>query len=235
MKKGILYTIIGIIALIIIALVLLRIFACPILSKTLTDDFGVKTTIEKLSLSTKKASFSEIVMQNPPKSKSKEALSCEIVTVSYSLSELLGKKLTIDEIDIKNLHLGIELYDKKGKSNNWSKIMALSPPAEKQKKQPSQKQWLIKKMSIKDINVTLTQSNGKTKKLMKIPLMEFNNLSNETGFPIDEIETAIIKEILKQVFLKQGLNFLLETLDPIKMIPDFVPIPFFNKKPSPAN
>ena len=55
-----------------------------------------------------------------------------------------------------------------------------------------------------------------------IEKLEFYNISDETGFPIEEVEKAIAHAILKSVFQKFNLLHLIQA--PVKIIEKVIPI-----------
>ena len=70
------------------------------------------------------------------------------------------------------------------------------------------------------------QPNGQVKRYPTIPSMEFHNISDETGFPVSEIEKAIFNQVLKNLYQQLDLQNTLKQLIPGG---NYIPkIPFFN-------
>lgn len=158
---------------------------------------------------------------NPSGSQTKTAFTSEQITIQATPRMVfLGHPMVIDEISIRDIFVGIELYDTAGQTSNWSKILSQQEGREKGKRG-----YLIRKLVIENLNVELTQSNGKSKRFPTIDQMVFYNISDETGFPIEEIEKAIFKMVMMDIFKKFGLDQLKQTLAPIKSA--IKTIPFF--------
>ena len=121
--------------------------------------------------------------------------------------------MTIDEIVVRDIFVGVEFYDSKQKESNWNYILATDEKKEKK----GEKDYLIRKLVLYNLTVQVTQSNGQVKRYPTIPKMEFYNISSETGFPIDQIEKAIFNLVLKDLFKKLNLDQILK--DQLQKVP----------------
>lgn len=126
--------------------------------------------------------------------------------------------MTIDSMTLSNNIIGVEFYNSSGTSNNWTRIMETPSKSKKE----THRKYLIKKLTMNNITVVLTKQNGQKQTFPTIDKLEFYNISDETGFPIDELEKAIANEVLKSVFGKFNIMHLLKT--PVNIIKKVVPI-----------
>ena len=91
-------------------------------------------------------------------------------------------------------------------------------------KKETKRKYLIKKLTLYNITVILTKADGQKETFPTIDKLEFYNITDETGFPIDEIEKAIAQAILKSVLGKFKLLHLLENAPGVNLIKKVIPI-----------
>ncbi len=185
----------------------------------LTKDFGVPVTIENITYSKNNLDIKNFDVSNPKGSQTKTALIAKNINISASLEEIKGDVLTVNSITLDNLMIGIEFYNSDGSKNNWATIMGMPPAKQKGKK----RKYLIKTLTLNNIGVTLTKKDGTKQTFPTIKKIEFHNISDETGFPIDEIEKAIAHAILKSIFQQFNLENLLKTINPANIIKKAIP------------
>lgn len=224
--KKFLYIILIIILCCVLAFFLVWINKANITAHFLSKEFHTDVTIENMGYKPGKWFIHDLHIQNPPRSKNNTAFLSEKIEIDAQLKKVFGPVMTIDKIDVLKITLGIELYNKEGTKNNWSKI--LFSPDEKvdykhsnntPKKKTSNKKYLIKNLTLRNITIILTDSTGKTKTLGPIKKMEFKNISDESGLPISELEDVIFKMILKSVIIEFSLENLFKLTDPSNLIP----------------
>lgn len=223
MKK--LFAIIGVLlSLVIIAVVVIWMSKTRIAQRTLQKQLGVPVRIEKLSIDTEETEIKKIHIGNPKGSKTKTAFASDKILIEYSLRQLFSDPLTIDTIELDNAFVGIEFYGSGEADTNWTRILNHQPKRKKQK----QSDYMIRNVYINNLTVSVTSPNGKTKVYPTISQLEFHDISNESGLPIDEIEKAIFKLVLKSAIEKYGLKSILKSVNPQNL--PFNLIPFLNKK-----
>jgi hypothetical protein len=235
--KKFFYIIIAIIIIFIIAIGIMILNKRAILQTVLSKELGVKVKIEKVLLSTKNFSMLGLHIFNPKSFSEPKALDCKKFSMDYTLEELTGKRLTINDITIDDIDLNV-IMTGKGSDNNWSQITAQNQPKEKPSKssEKDEKQYLIRKMTINNLSLALIDANGKIRKFPTLSQLTFTNISNESGFPISDIESAIINQIIKDALLKHGLNTILDTIkNPTAPIEKLLPFDIFNSSKAPTN
>ena len=117
--------------------------------------------------------------------------------------------MVIEAIDIADINIGLEYYDASKNVTNWDKILE----EKKKGKEKSDRNYLIKKLTLTNLTVTTTDYQGKTTRYPMIKQMVFYNISDETGFPIEEIEKAIFDIVLKKVLREYGIKALQQAIE----------------------
>jgi hypothetical protein len=206
------------------AATLLWTFRESVAAHMLSRKLHVPVTIQTLDLTKTSAEMAHLWIGNPPHSKSSAAFTAERLAIGATLSEVLGSPLTIDAIEIDNIFIGIEIYGHKN-DTNWSYIL------KEDRASTSKKDYLIRKLSFRNLTVEVTGADGRTKRYPTIQHMEFRNISSQTGFPLSEIEKAIFNLMMKDLFKKLNLDQLIDSLNPLlpASSPVKIPNPFKSK------
>jgi len=224
--KKIIYIIIIIVAVICIALGILWHNRAKLLSHILSKSFHITVIIEKVVLTRDSLVLINFEVKNPLGSQTESAFSAEAIEIKATIKELLQKRLTVESIAIKNIVLGVEFYVNSGQDNNWRRIMLADEDIGKD----SSRQYLIKKLTLDNLQVYLIKPYGRIIKFPIIPHLEFYNINNETGFPINRIEKALFNVVLRSIFQQFGLGNLIQTLNPFSLIPKILEFPFSKKE-----
>ena len=180
-----------------------------VVAKILQSHLGVPVYLSSLDLTTTNAVFNQLIIGNPPRFHSPSAFSARVIGVISTIPQIRGNPLIIDEIDMSDLLITIEKSPNKD-TTNWKEIL-------KQKSKPSDRHYLIRTLTLRNLTVQVVNADGSRKKYPTLDYMEFHNISDETGFPISEIEKAIFNRIIQDVFQKFD--------DIQKMFNPFIPNP----------
>lgn len=182
------------------------------LAETASKKLGVGVSIGSMGLTPSNISVSNIEIANIPKSILPKAFSCGSLNVSAPLTNYLKDDIVVDEISLDRVYLGLEFKNSKGATGNWTQIMgnlqktmAAEKPASPKEKTTT---LLIKKLILTNINtdVVYVEEGGKVIHLPMIASIELNNISSEGAFPIDQLMGSVLGQMLKQVFIKQNLQ-----------------------------
>jgi hypothetical protein len=175
-------------------------------SHFISKQLHAPVAMDKLDITKNQATLSNFWIGNPPGFKTKTAFASDTIQIDATYRELTGDVLTINQIELSQIFVGVEMY--KGKDNNWSRIA-------KKDAEPTKKgrDYLIRTLILNNLTVRMTQADGSVKTYPTIPRMVFYNISSQTGFPISEIEKAIFNLIIQDLFKKLNLD-LLDTLNP---------------------
>ncbi len=204
-------------------------------AQELSQKFKVPVQIDSFGIGWGKIDAKKITVGNPPGSILAKALAVDEVDVLAPFTRYLNQKIVIDEIDLKNVYLGLEFDSASGTSGNWTRIMGnlqqsmgMDTNSKVQKKQKkgqqatapsgSKQSVLIHRIVLTniDVDVVYRKEGGKIKRLPRIPRMELTEISSEGGVPMDQILNSVLGEMLKQVFIKENLK---------NMIQDFMNTP----------
>lgn len=197
-----------------------------IVSNNLSKKMQVAVSIDSFGLGWKKLDIHNIQIGNPPKSILSKAFTCREIDVIAPLTRYLNHHIVIDEIDVKDVYLGLEFDSPSGATGNWTTILgnlkrsmdAEIPAEKKNKKQNTQKainssdrSILIHKLVLTNIDTDVVyRTKGKVKRLPRIPRIELTEISSEGGLPTDQILNSVLGEMLKQVFVKENLKNMMQ-------------------------
>lgn len=195
-----------------------------ILSNMLAKEFTVAVSVGNVDFSKNKLKVNDLNIGTPRNSQTKSSFYAKEIHLSSTLNAIRATRLTIESLTFNNSIISVEYYNDSGSDNNWVRILKTATRSKK----PTDREYLIKKMTLNNVTVVLTKKNGQRQTFPTIEKLEFKNISNESGFPIDEIEKAITQAILKSVFEKFNLLNLIQEVEPTKIIQKVVP--FFNSK-----
>lgn len=180
----------------------------------------VPVELSNLKLTKTEAKIFDLHIGTPKKSKTTTSLDTRLITVNATLQNLRANPLTVQEISMNDIFIGIEYYNLSGSNNNWVQILAKKKTEEKK---ATSKKYLIKKLTLRNLTVQVTDFQGKVTRYPTLDKLEFYDISDETGFPIDDIEKAILNAVLRAAFQKLGLDFLMESISPSKWVPGIIP------------
>jgi len=185
-----------------------------ILAQFLSRHMHVPVTIQTFDLAKTSAEIDQFLMGNPPRSKTASSFSAQTTAIKADMTQILANPLIIDQIEISNIFVGVEYY--KDGSTNWDYILKTKAP----KKQG--RDYLIRTLVLENLTVEVTSADGKTKRYPTLKRMEFHNISSASGFPIAEIEKAIFKLVMQDIFKQFDLLQKLPINSPIKYLPNLL-------------
>ncbi|MEL7431087.1 MAG: hypothetical protein AAGI90_00960 [Chlamydiota bacterium] len=150
------------------------------------------------------------------------AFSAEMIEIDASWKDLTKTPLVIEAIELSNLSIQIEVSS--NGTTNWDRL--LKEQNKSRKKKPS-KAYLIQELTLRNLFVTVTTANGKVTQYPMIDELVLYNISNETGFPLREVEKAIFQIVLRKLFEDFGIRIIDNILKGI--VPDPSNLPFLGR------
>lgn len=194
-----------------------------VLKSILSKKLNTEVTFENLNINYSPAelSFSNLKIYNPPRSRTPIAFLCKEFSAKSTIDELTGTPLTVDSIVFNDIFITVEIYNNQNSTNNWAVLLKHD-----EKNSKNSRDYLIKRLNLNNINVTLVKADGSISRYPALGSMEFHNISNKTGFPLDKIEKAIMDTIMRSIFRQYGLDQLFKALDPRGMLPQLFKMPF---------
>ena len=185
------------------------------LANNLSKKMKVSVTIDSMGLGLGSIDLHKIDIGNLPKSILSKAFSCNEIDVKAPLMRYLSKNIVIDEIDLKDVYLGLEFDSPSGTKGNWTRIMSnMQSTSSISKEKKTERTVLIHRIVLTNINVDVVykKDGGKIKKLPTIDRIELTEISSEGGIPMDQITNSVLGEMLKQVFIKENLKNMMQDL-----------------------
>ncbi len=187
-----------------------------ILANYLSEKLGVHTTIESIDMDWSSFKINKLVVHNPKGYKMDKAMEVGAITFKAPLINYFKKNIKIDAITFNNVWAGIEFSDSKNTNGNWTQIIqntdsnfsSTSAAGEITEKTSIRydRTVLIELLGLYNVNVDLLLSGERNpRKLNSIPKMEFTNVGTQKGLPIEEITEVIIKKLMEQISLMEGV------------------------------
>ncbi|MDX8431492.1 MAG: hypothetical protein SNF33_06825 [Candidatus Algichlamydia australiensis] len=188
-----------------------------ILANYLSEKLGVHTTIKSIDLHWDSFTINQLVVHNPKGYKMDKAMEVGKITFDAPLINYFKKDIDIQRIAFENIWAGIEFNDKDNSQGNWTQIVqnvdsnfSTTNPIEEVVDKTSfryNRTVLIELLGLYNVNVDILLSGERNpRKLNPIPKMEFQNVGTEKGLPIEEITEVIIKKLLEQITLMEGVT-----------------------------
>ncbi len=182
------------------------------LSQTLSNALQTSVIIGNATISPAKIGLQKIIINSPRKSQLSKAFSCETLNVNAPIIEYVKDDIVIDLIELDDVYLGLEFDSPQSTSGNWTRLMDnLAKSSENSDSTKSNKTILIKKLRITNINcqVVYLNKNDRPINLKPIKVLEFDNISSTSGFPVEQLSNSVLGKMLKQVFIEQNLTDML--------------------------
>lgn len=186
-----------------------------IASKMLEKHLGVPVKMQRLDVNSQGARIDHLTIKNPKGFRSPSSFAADTIAIDTTWKKLRGDPLTIDLIQMDNILVTIE-ESSSGKTN-WDLIVGDQTP-----NSAPTRHWLIKTLVLNNLTVQVMQPNGTIKKYPTLSQMQFYNLTDKTGFPVDQIEKAILNEVMKNLLRNFNLQNLLHPV-----MPGGMPLPSF--------
>jgi hypothetical protein len=183
-------------------------------SERLSQKMKVAVKIDDISLGLNAITIDKLDIGNPRSSILPRAFFCNKITSVAPIMSYLKDAIVIEELHLDQIYLGLEFDSPKGTSGNWTRIMGNLNASMPKEASPNKRTVLIKKVILTNISTELVYRQGGSgiRRLPTIDRMELTNISSEGDFPMDQITNSVLGEMLKQVFIKQNLQNMLQDL-----------------------
>ncbi len=195
------------------------------LANNLSKKMKVYVGVGNIKLGWGEIKVNKFEIGNPPKSVLQQAFTCKEIIIDAPFSRYLNKNIVIDEINVNDVYLDLEFDSASGTSGNWSRIMS-NFQSSSSPKTASERTVLIHRLVFNTINtdVLYQKDGGKVKHLPTIDRIVLTDVSSEGGFPIQQITSSVLGQMLQSVFLKQNLKNMLQNIlqSPTNPIQQFI-------------
>lgn len=180
------------------------------LAGNLSKKFGVPVSIDSMHFGFDEIEVENMEIGNPKGYSLPKAFSAEEIEISTPITHFLKDDIEIDEVEVDNIYLGIEFDSKSSTQGNWTTIFANF----KQRTaldEKTGKKIFIKKLTFRNIRTELLfRNNGGVQKLPLIREITLKNISTEGGVPTDQLTGSILGQMIKEVFIQQNMENLLQ-------------------------
>lgn len=186
-----------------------------IVASSLSKKLKVVVEIGDIDLSLKSIEVEKLEIGNPYGFILPRAFACDKIYIDTPLSRYFHDHIEIDEIDVENIYLGLEFDSPSGTKGNWTAIMKNAETAQATSSQKkSTKNILIRRLILNNIHTDLIyRSHGeKVRHLPVIKRIELKNITSEGGNAMDQIMNSALGQMLKEVFMEQNLQDLMDKI-----------------------
>jgi len=147
---------------------------------------GVSVTIDSMDVSRSGAKINHLAVRNPSGKgfRVSPALTIDTIEIDTTLKQLSSSPLTIDRFELDNMKITLE-YSESGPTN-WGYILNTKRIG------LTRRTWQIRSLIFTNLMVQTIDPAGTIQEYPSLARLEFNDLSNETGIPVDDIKKAIL-------------------------------------------
>jgi uncharacterized protein involved in outer membrane biogenesis len=186
------------------------------LSDSMSQKLKVAVEIGDVRLSSHSIAIDDLEIANVPGGKLTKALSVKNTVFDAPLTNYIKDSITIEEITLDQVYLGLEFASATSTNGNWSTLIGnlnenpKAPPSSKDKTKEAK--VLIKKIVVSNIqtDVVYDKDGGKIIKLKPIDRIELTNINSEDGVPSDQIMRSVLGQMLQSVFTQENLKNMLK-------------------------
>ncbi|MBM3198124.1 MAG: hypothetical protein FJZ58_02560 [Chlamydiae bacterium] len=183
-------------------------------SKRMESALQVPVTIADMRLTLHSIDIDQCTISNLPHKTLTKAFSAEIISIQAPLTEYRKSHVTIDQIVIDQVYLGLEFDSPKGTQGNWSTLMKNLEASTSSSQEDTT--VLIRELILTNIQVDVVYDTkgGSIKKLPPIDRLVFTNINTSEGLPMEQLLKSVLGQMLQSVFMKENIkNMLKETLE----------------------
>ncbi len=188
-----------------------------------TKQLGVEVTIDDIQLGFTGATVWDLNIAAHPDSSLEHSFSSEKIAIIASPTGLLWSEMVeIDDIVIESASLGVELFDRRGKDNNWTRMANYGPPPAADAKKVIVRHLIIYNMEVTVVGKGVGEKPIVTK--LEKPL-EMHDVGGGKPLATSEITRLIMREMMKRMTAIQILGGVTEGIikTPIKIIEGILP------------
>ncbi len=190
-----------------------------ILSKTLSNTTQTPVTVGAIGFLRDAFTIQRLVISNPKDAYLPTAFKAETIKVSSAYTSYFRQTVVIEKIEVDDVFLNIEFYTEDKLTGNWQALFDNMGKSDQLMK--NNRQTLIKQLVLRNVQVNLILAGGKIHRLSPIDQLEFEGLSSDEGFPVQQISEIIAKKMIYSVLKEEGLNLIIKI--PLKVIKKLCP------------
>jgi len=178
------------------------------LANNLSKKLGVPVSIESMDIAPSRIDVNQLEIGNARGYSLPKAFSSKEIEFKAPLTEYFRDSITVDEIEVDDIYLGLEFDTITGAEGNWTKILRTYQKNATVQDSGKNTKILIKKLILNNIQTDLLfkAGDGKIQRLPKIDQIVLTNISTEGGFPTDQLMSTILGQMIKEVFIRQNMS-----------------------------
>lgn len=181
------------------AIALVWITKVPLSNRFLDRSLPLESKISSLNPWIDKTDIGDFYMKNVKDSKMDHALDIGLISANYNYSDLIGDKIIIEEVHIKDMKVAFEIYNITGSKSNWSLISEIL--SESAATEAKGKPFLIKRVIIENLELnSYNKFLGGEITTKNIERLEFENIGSDQPLPKDKIISLFLSSITDQIF-----------------------------------
>lgn len=186
-----------------------------LVAESLSKKMQVPVKIADINVAYGAIKIEKLEIGNPQGSLLPKAFSADSIQVAAPLTNYIKKQIVIDQIEIKQIYLGVEIGASTSSFGNWATILSnlqSSSPKDTASKGKREGSLLIKKLILTNITTEIISNplTGNVQKLKPIDRLEFDNVSSNEGISLDQIAKLVLQQTLNSVLTKHNLQNMLK-------------------------
>lgn len=182
------------------------------ISRKLSKKLKVSVEIGDMHFSLKELEIDHLEIANIPNSYLSKAFSADKIVCKNEFLNYFEKQISIDEIIVSDIYLGLEFDSSKGTQGNWTVLMNNLNSSVEKTSNTTSKPVEIKQMIFRNIQVDVVykSAGGKIKKLPIIKEIVLKNINTSKGLPSDQIMQSVLGQMLQSVFVQENVKNMFE-------------------------
>lgn len=194
--------------------------AATIMANIISHKTQTPVTIKQVDFYRDSFTINELQVGNPNEARLPTAMKVQKIDINAPYKQYFEDPIIIDEINMADVYVNIQIYNKDQTKGNWQTIMG-NMKEEHKSPLSNERVAIIKKLVLTNIQIDLILSDGKLHRLSPIARLEFNDIRSDKGIPTQEISEIIIQKMMNSIFLQKGLKAIIEA--PVDVIKGVLP------------
>ena len=184
------------------------------ISDKLSKKLKVPVKIEDMHFSLNQLEVDQLDIANIPNSYLSKAFSADKIICKNELFNYFEDQISIDEIIVSDIYLGLEFDSPKGTQGNWTVLMKNLDSSSEKVSTKNSKSVEIKQITFRNIQVDVVykSAGNNVKKLPMIKEIVLKNINTSEGLPSDQIMQSVLGQMLKSVFVQENVKDMFEEI-----------------------
>jgi len=184
-----------------------------LIATNLSKKLKVAVNVREVDLSWKSLDIEKITISNPTPGILTSAFSAELVHIKAPINRYLHREILIDEAIVDEIYIGLEFDLPSSKQSNWTRLLDnFSHTNSSEKHTLARHSVLIRKLILRNISTDLLYRlpTVSIQHLPPIPEIVLTNVRSQGDFPINQVASSILGQMLRAIFEQENLKHLLD-------------------------